>query len=186
MLFTATLLKAQNDQFQFSRLDINNGLSHNQVNHWSGPSGSQPGNPHAFGGTSSIEASYPAGAWQVEGWANWYPSMPYDASYKFLTFWVKGGKAAHTLVLVGDKMVGGYGQVQNANAYAAQLVTVPPNVWTFVKIPLTAPSTAYSAISPLLNYWANGSPAQQLGFFLQGQNGDVNENMYFDEVAFIK
>ncbi|MGN6638344.1 MAG: ligand-binding sensor domain-containing protein, partial [Mucilaginibacter sp.] len=27
-----TLLKAQNDQFQFSHLDINNGLSHNQVN----------------------------------------------------------------------------------------------------------------------------------------------------------
>jgi len=155
-------------------------------NSWSGPSGVQTGNPHAYNGTKSLEASYPAGAWQIEGWANWYPSMPYDASYKYLTFWVKGGKAAHTLVLVGDKMVGGYGQVQNANAYAAQLVTVPPNVWTFVKIPLTAPSTAYSALSPLLNYWANGSPAQQLGFFLQGMNGDVNENMYFDEVAFIK
>lgn len=32
LLLTANLLKAQNDQFQFSRLDITNGLSHNQVN----------------------------------------------------------------------------------------------------------------------------------------------------------
>ena len=31
LLFTGHLLKAQNDQFQFSRLDINNGLSHNWV-----------------------------------------------------------------------------------------------------------------------------------------------------------
>ena len=155
-------------------------------NSWSGPSGSQPGNPHAFGGTSSIQASYPAGAWQVEGWANWYPSFPYDAAYKYLTFWVKGGKADHTLVLVGDKMVGGYGQVQNANAYAGQLVKVPAGVWTFVKIPLTAPATAFSKESTLLNYWANGTPAQQLGFFLQGMSGDVDEKIYFDEVAFIK
>lgn len=155
-------------------------------NSWSHPSGAQPGNPHAFGGTSSIQATYPAGAWQIEGWANWYPSFPYDASYKYLTFWVKGGKAAHTLVLVGDQMAGGYGQVQNANAYAAQLVTVPPGVWTFVKIPLTAPSTAYSQQSTLLNYWANGNVAKQLGFFLQGMNGDVDEVMYFDEVAFVK
>src|SRR5579864_5897066 len=32
MLLITSLLKAQNDQFQFSRLDITNGLSHNQVN----------------------------------------------------------------------------------------------------------------------------------------------------------
>jgi len=155
-------------------------------NSWSGPSGSQPGNPHEYQGTNSAEASYPAGAWQIEGWANYYPSIAYDPAYKYLSFWVKGGKATHTLVLVGDKMVGGYGQVQNANAYAAQLVVVPAGVWTFVKIPLTAPSTAYSQLSTQLNYWANGSPATQLGFFLQGMSGDVNETMYFDEVAFLK
>lgn len=154
-------------------------------NSWSHPSGSQPGNAHASGGTASIEASYPAGAWQIEGWAL-DAGFAYDPSYKYLTFWVKGGKAAHTLVLVGDKMVGGYGQVQNANAYAAQLVTVPANVWTFVKIPLTAPSTAYDKNSTLLNFWANGTPSNDLGFFLQGMGGDVDENLYFDEVAFVK
>ena len=155
-------------------------------NSWSGPSGIQPGNAHAFGGTASASAHYPAGAWQIEGWANYYPSIPYDASYKYLTFWVKGGTVTHQLVLVGDKMAGGYGQVQNANAYAGQLVTVPAKVWTFVKIPLTAPATAFDKASTLLNYWANGSPAQQMGFFLQGMSGDVDETMYFDEVAFLK
>jgi len=155
-------------------------------NSWSGPSGVQTGNPHAYGGTASLEASYPAGGWKIEGWANWYPSFPYDPSFKFLTFWVKGGVADHKLVLVGDQMAGGYGQVQNSAAYAAQLVDVPPGVWTFVKIPLAPQATPYSQTSTLLNYWANGTPAKQLGFFLQGMGGDVDETMYFDEVAFIK
>ena len=151
---------------------------------WAHPSGVSTG--ASYSGTSSFVATYPAGAWQIEGMANWYPSLPYDPAYKFLSFWVKGGKAAHTLVLVGDKMVGGYNQVQNANAYAAQLVTVPAGVWTFVKIPLTAPSTAFSKTSTVLNFWANGTPSAQLGFFLQGMNGDVDETMYFDEIAFLK
>jgi len=153
-------------------------------NSWSGPSGSQPGTPHEYSGTNSIEATYPAGAWQIEGWANWYPSIAYDPSYKFLSFWVKGGVAKHTLVLVGNQMAGGYGQVQNQYAYTAQLVTVPPGVWTYIKIPL---SPTQSSTNPnFLAFWNNGSPAAELGFFLQGMSGDVNETMYFDEVAFIK
>jgi hypothetical protein len=150
-------------------------------NSWSHPSGVSTTTAHM--GTASIVASYPAGGWQIEGWANWYPSIDYSADYKYLTFWVKGGTVTHTLVLVGDQMAGGYGQVQNQYAYAAQLVTVPAKVWTYFKIPLGAPS---SSNPNLLNFWKNGTPAKQLGFFLQGQNGDVNETMYFDEVAFIK
>jgi hypothetical protein len=153
-------------------------------NSWSGPSGSRPGAPHEYLGTNSLEASYPAGAWQIEGWANYYPSIAFDPSYKYLSFWVKGGVAKHTLVLVGNQMAGGYGQVQNANAYTAQLVTVPPGVWTYFKIPLSP--TQASTNPNFLAFWNNGSPASQMGFFLQGMNGDVNETMYFDEVAFIK
>ncbi len=153
-------------------------------NSWSGPSGVQSGNPHAAGQTTSLEASYPAGGWKIEGFANWYPSMPYDPAYKYLSFWVKGGVAQHTLVLVGDKMVGGYNQVQNANAYTAQLITVPPGVWTYFKIPL---SPAQQSTNPnVLAFWSTGSPSANLGFFLQGMGGDVDETMYFDEVAFIK
>ena len=151
-------------------------------NSWSHPSGVSSSATHSVPGTSAIQANYPAGGWQIEGWAGWNApggGFASDPSYKYLTFWVLGGVADHTLVLVGDKMTGGYNQVQNANALPIQLIPVPHGVWTYYKIPLGSGSGQ-------LNYWATGSPAQQLGFFLQGQNGDVNEVMYFDEVAFVK
>jgi len=148
-----------------------------QDNSWSGPSGVSSGATHSVPGNSSAEASYPAGGWKIEGWANWYPSFAYDPSYTYLTFWVLGGVSNHTLVLVGDKIAGGYSQ--NTSAAAIQQISVPAGVWTYYKIPLGTGTGQ-------LNYWATGSPAQQLGFFLQGQSGDVNETMYFDEVAFVK
>jgi len=176
---TTTFNDLDNGYIIFANNNFQNSWGNNS---WAGPSGVSTSASHS--GTASVEATYPAGGWQIEGWANWYPSLPFDPTYKYLTFWVKGGTVTHTLVLVGDQMVGGYGQVQNVNAYAAQLVTVPPNVWTFFKIPLAASQS--STNGNLLNFWANGTPAKQLGFFLQGMSGDVNETMFFDEVAFIK
>jgi hypothetical protein len=174
----------------FNRNDFQNTWIDNS---WQHPSGVSNGAAHESGGTASIQAHYPAGNWAVEGWAGWNSptgGLVYDASYKYLTFWVKGGIATHTLVLVGDQMVGGYGQVQNANAYAAQLITVPAGVWTYFKIPLAAPATPFSKTSTSLNFWANGTTAKQLGFFLQGGLNaslpDVDEDIYFDEVAFVK
>jgi hypothetical protein len=152
-------------------------------NAWAGCSSSSAA-VHSYGGTASTAASYPAGGWQIEGWANYYPSLPYGAQYKYLSFWVKGGVAQHTLTLVGDKMAGGYGQVQVTQGYAAQLVVVPAAVWTYFKIPLSP--TQASSNPNFLSFWDTGSPAQQLGFFLQGMSGDVNETLYFDEVAFIQ
>jgi hypothetical protein len=156
-------------------------------NSWAHPSGLSTAASHS--GTASIVASYPANGWQIEGWAGWNSptsGIPYNPAYTYLTFWVKGGVADHVLVLVGDKMAGGYGQVQNANAYTAQLIKVPANVWTYFKIPLGPPT---STNVNQLNFWANGTPAQQLGFFLQGgltSTPDVDETLYFDEVAFVK
>lgn len=141
---------------------------------WSGPSGVSTGASHS--GTASAEATYPAGGWKIEGWANWYPGIDKD-SYKYLTFWVKGGTVTHTLILVGDKVAGGYSQ--NTSAPPIQQIVVPPNVWTYFKIPLGTGGGE-------LNYWATGNNANQLGFFLQGQSGDVDETYYFDEVAFVK
>jgi hypothetical protein len=135
---------------------------------------------HAFGGTASASGVYPAGAWQIEGWAGWNNAqggLPYDPAYKYLTFWVLGGTVQHTLVLVGDKVPGGYSQ--NTSAPAIQQILTTPGTWTYYKIPLGSGSGQ-------LNFWASGNLAQQLGFFLQGQNGDVNETMYFDEIAFVK
>ncbi|MGZ3763269.1 MAG: hypothetical protein ACXVB0_17200 [Mucilaginibacter sp.] len=144
---------------------------------WSGPSGVSTAASHS--GTSSLLVTYPAGGWKIEGWAAWNNPVKfaYDPSYKYFTFWVKGGTVDHTLNIEGDKMVNGYGQNGNYP------IVVPAKVWTYFKIPLGAPS---STDAKLLNLWATGSPAQQLGFFLKGQSGDVDETMYFDEVAFVK
>ena len=71
----------------------------------------------------------------------------------------------------------GYGQNGNYP------IVVPAKVWTFFKIPLGPPA---STSATLLNLWAKGTPSQQLGFFLRGQSGDVDETMYFDEVAFVQ
>ncbi|MVN22748.1 hypothetical protein [Mucilaginibacter arboris] len=153
------------------------------TNSWASPSGPSANAP-SKSGLGSFVATYPAGGWQIEGFANYYPSFTYDISYKYLTFWVKGGVADHTLVLVGDKMKGGDNQVQNANAYAAQLIKAPKNVWTYYKIPLTNAATVSTTTS--LNFWETGKTATTLRFFLQGMSGDVNETLYFDEVMFVK
>ena len=144
-------------------------------NSWSAPSGVSTNASHS--GTASLEATYPSNGWKIEGWANWYPSFTYDPSYKYLTFWVKGGTQAQTLTLVGDQVAGGYGQ--NTSPAAIQQINVPPGVWTFYKIPLGTGNGQ-------LNFWANGTTAKQLGFFLKGQGSDPDETMYFDEVAFLK
>ncbi len=144
---------------------------------WSGPSGLSTAASHS--GTSSLLATYPAGGWKIEGWADWNQpgKFVYDPTYKYFTFWVKGGTVDHTLNIEGDQMVNGYGQNGNFP------IVVPAKVWTYFKIPLGAPS---STSATLLNLWANGTVAQQLGFFLKGQSGDVDETYYFDEVAFVR
>ncbi len=154
------------------------------TNSWASPSGPVATAPSISSGKGSFLATYPAGGWQIEGFANFYPGYTYDPTYTYLTFWVKGGVADHTLVLVGDKMKGGDNQVQNANAYAAQLIKAPKNVWTYYKIPLTHNATASTTTS--LNLWETGNTATTLRFFLQGMSGDVNETMYIDEVMLVK
>lgn len=144
-------------------------------NSWQGPSGLSTAASHS--GSASIVATYPSNGWKIEGWANWYPSFAYDASYKYLTFWVKGGSEDHVLTLVGDKAPGGYSQ--NQSPAAAQKIPVPANVWTFYKIPLGPAANQF-------DFWNAGSPAQNLGFFLLGQSTDADQTMYFDEVAFLK
>jgi len=141
----------------------------------------------SHGGTASYQANYPAGAWAIDGFGN-NNGIAYSPDYKYFSFWVKGGVVDHHLVIVGDQMQGGFSQVQwDSNppqATAAQIVLVPAKVWTFVKVPLGASQTASTPST--LQPWLNGTPTKNLGLFLKGEGGDVNETMYFDEVAFIK
>lgn len=146
---------------------------------WASPSGVVTG--PSVSGTKSLVASYSANGWKIEGFANWYPGFAYDPAYKFLTFWVKGGTVDHVLNIEGDKMATGYGQDGTTTP-----VKVPAHVWTYVKIPLDPPSATVPANAATLNFWKTGTTAAQLGFFLLGKSGDVDETMYFDEVLFVK
>lgn len=134
---------------------------------WASPSGKST---NAFKtGNAAFIASFPAGGWKIEGFANWWPSLPYDASYKYIIFWIKGGTVSHTLNLETNTSSVGYGQ------NSVNPIVVPPNVWTYFKIPLNT-----------LNFWKPGTTLQQLGFFLKGQSGDVDETYYFDDVVLVK
>ncbi|WP_299291408.1 IPT/TIG domain-containing protein [uncultured Mucilaginibacter sp.] len=160
----------------------------NFQNNWQDNSYAQPAGPSASApsitGKGSIVASYPAGGYKVEGEANYYPSFAYDPSYKYLTFWIKGGTVNHTLFLVGDQLPGGFGNsLTSTTATPAQIVVVPANVWTYYKIPL-------GTGAKMLAFWGTNPTtatlAKQLGFFLRGSSGDVNETMYVDEILFVK
>ncbi len=150
--------------YQFFTDDFRNGWSDGS---WQAPSGKTTA---AFKtGTASFMGTFTANGWKIEGLANWYPSLPYDASYKYLSFWVKGGTVSHILNIETNTSSAGYGQ------NSVNPITVPPTVWTYFKIPLGS-----------IDFWKPGSTLQQIGFFLKGQGSDVNETYYFDDIILIK
>ena len=94
--------------------------------------------------------------------------MPYDASYKYLVFWVYGGAASQTVNIQTNTSSLGYGQ------NGSNPITVPPGVWTYFKIPISS-----------ISFWSTGGTLQQLGFFIKGpDSGD--EKLYFDDVVLVK
>ena len=123
-------------------------------------------------GTASFVGVYAAGNWQIEGFNNWYPSLPYSADYQYVSFWIKGGVASHVINVETNTSSQEYGQ------NSSNPITVPANVWTYFKLPISGIGS--------IDFWTPGSTLKQLGFFLKGQSGDVNETIYFDDVMLIK
>jgi len=119
-------------------------------------------------GSASFMGVFPKSGWKIEGFQNWYPSLPYDASYKYLVFWVYGGAASQTVNIQTNTSSLGYGQ------NGSNPITVPPGVWTYFKIPISS-----------ISFWSTGGTLQQLGFFIKGpDSGD--EKLYFDDVVLVK
>ncbi len=133
-------------------------------NSWASPSGISTAAYKT--GTASFQATFPAGKWQMEGFAA-NAGVAYSADYKYLSFWVKGGTVDHTLSIET------FSQVQADINH----IDVPPSVWTYFKIPLSTLT---------LTGWAPGSSLTGLAFFLKGQDGDVDETYYFDDVMLVK
>jgi hypothetical protein len=150
--------------YQIFTDDFQNGWSDGS---WASPSSKSTN--AAKSGNASFIASYPAGGWKIEGFSNWWPSLPYDPSYTYLVFWVKGVTVTHTLNIETTTSSAGYGQ------NSINPITVPPNVWTYFKIPLNS-----------IYFWKPGTTFQQVGFFLKGLNGDVDETYHFDDVMLVK
>jgi hypothetical protein len=123
----------------------------------------------AKSGSKSFKATYAKGNWWANGFANWWPGMSYSPEYKYLSFWVKGGSQTYTLYITGDSRAGGYG-----NSDQSAPITVPANVWTYFKIPLSS-----------LDLWSKGPVFKQLGWWIKGPDPQ-DETFYFDDVILIK
>ena len=120
-------------------------------------------------GTASVGKKYQKGNWHLIGFANWWPGCAYDASYTYLTCWVKGASRDYSLYINSDKGVGGYGAFNPTSK-----IDVPANVWTYFKVPLSS-----------LSLWSSGTPFNQLGFRIQGPDAQ-DETFYFDDVLLVK
>ena len=132
-------------------------------NSW-GPSG--VANGIAKTGTNSWYITYPNGNWWIGGWGF---NTPIANQYKYLTFWVKGGKQVETLNFISASGNGGYG-----NSDQTFTINVPANVWTYFKIDISK-----------TDMFATAQTTSAFGFYIRGPNG-TDETMYFDDVALWK
>ena len=119
-------------------------------------------------GTKSFAATYAKGNWSQDGFNNWGTGFTSKPEYKYLTFWLKGASQDYTLYVTGDKRAGSFG-----NSDQSTPLTVPANVWTYFKLPLTT-----------LDLWNKGNTFNQLGFWIKGPN-DQDETFYFDDVMVV-
>ena len=118
-------------------------------------------------GTASFGKNYQKGNWHQMGFG-WNNIA--DDNYKFLSFWMKGGSVNINIWVFSQQSPGGNGPFDNAG----QKITVPANVWSYYKIPVSQ-----------LNLWANGAAFNQIGWRLQGPDGQ-DEKMYLDDVMLVK
>ncbi len=114
-------------------------------------------------GTNSIGFTYP----QYSNWADGFGNnSPLDITgYTYLSFWIKGGTENYTLYLTADTRPYGFW-----NSDQSMPITVPANVWTYFKLPLSTLSLQGSA---------------HFGFWIPGPM-DRAETFYLDDVALIK
>lgn len=150
---------------------------------WSwGPSGSST--QMAKTGTASFSAQYGANSWWIDGFraggGGPTDGVPFSAGYNYLVFWVYGGS-------VDEKIYIEFGNEGFANGGANEIneYDVPPGVWTYYKIPISASN------SPLLwntgpgNWSANSSQYLNTVAFFMNSNS-VKEQLYFDDVVLVK
>jgi hypothetical protein len=118
-------------------------------------------------GTSSFGKNFQAGNWHQMGFG-WNNIS--NNGYSFLSFYMKGGTKDIDIWIFTDQTPGGNGPFANDN----QKITIPANVWTYFRIPISS-----------VNLWAGGAQFNQIGWRLQGPNGG-DEKLYLDDVMLVK
>ncbi|RYY36166.1 MAG: cell shape determination protein CcmA [Sphingobacteriaceae bacterium] len=120
-------------------------------------------------GTKSVGITYPAGNWSLIGFGwNQIPKS-LESEYTYLSFWIKGGTVDYNLWISTSASDGGAGSFNDNGK-----ITVPANVWTYYKIPLSQ-----------LQLWKNASSYNQIAWRIQGPDG-APQTMYFDDIIFVK
>lgn len=122
----------------------------------------------AYAGKKSLSKSYAGGNWHLAAFSNWWPSLEYDADYKYISFAIKGAAVPMELWIQSDASKVGFGEFTDKNK-----ITVAANVWNYYKIPLAD-----------LDFWAAGKVLKQFGWRVKGP--DKTQVLYFDDVMFIK
>ncbi len=117
-------------------------------------------------GTASVGKKYAAGNWHQLGFG--WTNTPNDG-YTYLSFWIKGASKNYSLWISTQTSVGGFASFEPATK-----IDVPANVWTYFKIPVNT-----------LNLWATGPAFNQIGWRIQGPDGQ-DETFYLDDVILVK
>lgn len=120
-------------------------------------------------GAASVFKSYQQGNWHLIGFSNWWPSVPYDADYQYLTVWIKGASQDYALYLTTDGSEGGFGNYVEGNQ-----LNVKAGVWNYFKVKLSD-----------IDFWSAGKVVAQIGFRIQGPDKQ-DEVFYFDDLMLVK
>ncbi|MGV3767560.1 MAG: IPT/TIG domain-containing protein [Chitinophagaceae bacterium] len=122
-------------------------------------------------GTASVAKKYAKGNWHLIGFANWWPRVAYSPDYKYLSFWVKGASADHSLYVYSLQQ-----EPDKDNESLGYKADIPANTWKYFKIPLSeaklwgaTPSGTFSV----------------LRFRIHGPD-NADETFYFDDIMLVK
>jgi hypothetical protein len=141
-------------------------------------------NTQAITASTSYQMQYSSNGYKVDGLR--YESgtaavgVTYSPSYTYLVFYVYGGVQTETLyVEFGGGASGGFG---NGGGNAINAQTIKPNQWNYFKIPIS--SLLWNTTAT--NWAANSSQLLNTVGFYMNSNGNVTEQLYFDDIVLVQ
>jgi hypothetical protein len=117
-------------------------------------------------GVASYGKKYQKGNWHLMGFG-WNNIS--QGSYKYLSFWMKGGLIDHEIFINTNQSAGG---VRAYNSY--EKINVLAEKWQYFKLDVNT-----------LKLWQNGSQFNQIAWSIKGPDND-DETMFLDDVMLIK